>query len=132
MAVSVGMLFQSTICAAGVGWRGGGGGGETGQFCDMGQGTGVGDQVLGVCLAGMSAGAVLCVDRGEVVMEFKELVQSVFSAVYLEGRPVECSDHQVHTLCLPVAMLYTADSLARLCTVSRALTPLVLCGSHTD
>ena len=61
-------------------------------------------------------------------MEFKELVQSVFSAVYLEGRPVECSDHQVHTWCLPVAVLYTADSLARLCTVSRALTPLVLCG----
>ena len=110
---------------------GGGGGVETGQFCDMGQGTGVGGHVLGICLAGLSAGAVLCVDRGEVVMEFKELVQSVFSTVYLEGRPV-CSDHQVHTWCLPVAVLYTADSLARLCTVSRALTPLVLCGSHIE
>ena len=96
MAVSVGRLFQSTICAGRWGW-GWGGGIDIGQFCNMGQGTGVGGHVLGVSLAGLSAGAVLCADRGEVVMEYKELVLSVFSTVYLEGRPVECSDHQANT-----------------------------------
>ena len=44
-----------------------------------------------------SAGAVLCVDRDEVMVEFREVVKSVFSSAFLEGLPVKGSDHQVHT-----------------------------------
>ena len=44
-----------------------------------------------------SAGAVLCVDRDEVTVEFRKVVKPVFSSAFLEGLPVKGSDHQVHT-----------------------------------
>ena len=40
---------------------------------------------------------VFTVMRWYMVMKFKDTVQSVFSSAYLEGRPVEGWDHQVHT-----------------------------------
>ena len=67
MAVSLGRLFQSRT-VRGVVEVGGGGG-----FF------------------------VFTVMRWYMVMEFKDTVQSVFSSAYLDGRPVEGWDHQVHT-----------------------------------
>ena len=46
----------------------------------MGQAGGrVGGHVSGVFLAGLSAGAVLRADNDQAVVEFKDVVQSVFS-----------------------------------------------------
>ena len=73
MAISVGRLFQSMM----IGWGGGGGGTGEGvgggricnnQFCNVGQDIEVDGYILGVFWLAWSAGAVLCVHSGEVVI----------------------------------------------------------------
>ena len=99
MAVSVGRLFQWTIVR-----EGGGGGG--GQFENLQYATGSLPEWIAMSWGSSkswlawTAGAVPCVhnDDSEVLMEFKEVIQSVFSLhSVLEGWPAEGLDHQVHT-----------------------------------
>ena len=90
MAVSVGRLFQSSVT-----W----GDKDILRWSVLQYGVGVLEWLVMSWVSfwlAWSAGAVLCVDRDEVMVEFRE-VNSVFSSAFLEGLPVKGSDHQVHT-----------------------------------
>lgn len=66
----------------------------------------------GLSLLALSAGAVFDVHKDEVVAEFQEVVLHVMMySTFLDRGPVKGLDHQIHTCCQVVAVLYVPSGM---------------------